>query len=497
MTEQEEHSTQTNRCEEAWHRGETIHYDATSGSIIQVPDGRVIQARDLSWSESQKSSSNANSVLLVTVNTIETKAVLDAVKKYGMQYGTQHDGNLTYYDLGKLGGVRLFLVRSGMGSVGPDAAAVTISEAIARLKPSAIVATGIAFGVDRRKQEIGEILISEQMSLYEPQRASTTPDGKLQRIPRGDRVHASPRLLNRFKDGEIHWRNGPKLTFGLILSGDMLVDNLDERNALIQREPEAIGGEMEAAGLYSAAGREKVDWIVVKAICDWADGKKAKNKESNQERAAKNAAEFLLFVIRQGGLADRPDTFKGSPATPPAGFTNWIDISDQIVNPGFEDGFGGWEEDSSVINSEQAASRSVDDTTAAHSGTHSRKLFLREGGSYIKQIVKLKNPLSAHCQIRLGVYVRMPFRGGSANKWFTLMLITYGGSSDQVDYAQTEQFDTSVEWTKVTAQTEQLNYPIHKLEIHAFTTKGGGAHKGFDKPVWVDDFNLEYRSLEL
>ncbi len=58
------------------------------------------------------------------------------------------------------------------------------------------------------------------------------------------------------------------------------------------------------------------------------------------------------------------------------------------------------------------------------------------------------------------------------------------------------EVDTLVEWTKVTVQTEQLAYPIHKLEIHAFTTKGGGAHEGFDKPVWVDDFTIEYRSLE-
>ncbi len=276
-----------------------------------------------------------------------------------------------------------------------------------------------------------------------------------------------------------------------------MIDNLERRNELIQIEPEAIGGEMEASGLHSIADREKIDWIVVKAICDWADGNKAKNKDPNQELAAKNAAEFLLFVIRRGGLAERQDTFTGSPAAPQAGFTNWIDISDQIVNPGFKDGFVGWEEDSSVINSEQEASRSVDDPTEAHSGTHSRKLFLREGGSYIKQIVKLKNPLPTQCQIRLGVYVKMPFRGDPANKWFTLILITYGGSSDQLEYWSKEQRDTLVEWTEVTIQTEQLDYPIHKLEIRVFTTKGDGVHKGFDKSVWVDDFTIEYRSLEL
>jgi nucleoside phosphorylase len=483
MTEQEQLSVESSKDGEAWHRGETIHYSATSGSIIKAPDGRIIQARDLSLSEHQKSSS-FNTVLLVTVNRTETKVMLDAVEMYDVKYA----GNITYYDLGKLGGVQLFLVRSGMGAVGPNASTVTISEAISLLKPNAIVGTGIAFGVDSSKQRIGQILISEQVSLYGPQRVSTTPDRKLQRIPRGDRVQASPRLISRFKDGELHWK-GSKLTFGLILSGDVLVDNLEERNELIQREPEAIGGEMEAAGLYSAAGREKVDWIVVKAICDWADGKKAEDKELNQELAAKNAAEFLLFVISRGGLVDSPGTLQ-------SGSADWIDISDQIANPGFEDGFLGWEEDSSVIDSAQAASMSIDASDEAHSGVHSRKLFLREGGSYIRQVVQLRNPLAAHCQIRLGAYVRMPFSGDPANKWFTLMLITRGEDSDQLEYAHVEQFDPLVEWTEVATHTRRLDYPIHKLEIHAFTTKGGGAHKGFDKPVWVDDFTIEYRNPE-
>ena len=35
MTEREQQPTQVNGRDEAWHRGETIDYDATSGSIIR------------------------------------------------------------------------------------------------------------------------------------------------------------------------------------------------------------------------------------------------------------------------------------------------------------------------------------------------------------------------------------------------------------------------------------------------------------------------------
>jgi nucleoside phosphorylase len=70
------------------------------------------------------------------------------------------------------------------------------------------------------------------------------------------------------------------------------------RDWLLKIEPEAIGGEMEGAGLYAAARDAKVDWILVKAICDWADG--TKNNDA-QPQAARNAAQFVLHVLQLGG----------------------------------------------------------------------------------------------------------------------------------------------------------------------------------------------------
>ncbi len=55
---------------------------------------------------------------------------------------------------------------------------------------------------------------------------------------------------------------------------------------------------MEGAGLYVAAHDAKVDWILVKAICDWADGNK---DDTAQALAARNAAEFVLHVLNLGG----------------------------------------------------------------------------------------------------------------------------------------------------------------------------------------------------
>lgn len=241
-------------------------------------------------------------VLLVTVTKVEAQAVLSAVKEeLGRDVRSLYVGDQTYYDLGEIGGARSLMVRSEMGASGPSGAISTILDAITDLSPSAVIMVGIAFGVDRGDQQIGDVLVSRQISYYEQQRVGTDANGKPAEKNRGDRVPASVRLLDRFRDGELRWTQS-NVRVGLLLSGEKLVDNLDFRSRLLQLEPEAIGGEMEGAGLYSAAYRKKVDWIVVKAICDWADGKKSDNKERNQQIAAQNAAAFTIFVMEQGGL---------------------------------------------------------------------------------------------------------------------------------------------------------------------------------------------------
>src|SRR5205823_11722623 len=140
---------------------------------------------------------------------------------------------------------------------------------IATLEPSAVFMVGVAFGVDSDKQKIGDVLVSKQILLYEPQRVGTE-DGEPKLLPRGSRVDASPRLLSLLRAVDARGGPGdPIAAFGLILSGEKLVDNVAFRKQLGTLEPEAIGGEMEGAGLYASCQKKKVDWILVKAICDW------------------------------------------------------------------------------------------------------------------------------------------------------------------------------------------------------------------------------------
>jgi nucleoside phosphorylase len=73
------------------------------------------------------------------------------------------------------------------------------------------------------------------------------------------------------------------------------VDSAGFKGYLTRIVPGAIGGEMESAGVFSAADRAKVEAIVVKGICDWGENK----DKLVQEPAAENAFEFALRVLQK------------------------------------------------------------------------------------------------------------------------------------------------------------------------------------------------------
>ena len=284
----------------------------------RLPDDRYIE-----WNE-MKGLSEAD-VLIVTVTKIESHAVLQTFEQTtGRRATAQSIDNRLYFNLGEVNGAKVFLTQSEMGSGGLDASLLTVRKGIDSLSPTAVMMVGIAFGINDQKQAIGEILVTEQLRLYDLQRMGTQ-DGKPQIILRGDKPHASPWLINHLKSTDLRW-DGARVRFGVVLTGEKLVDNIDFRDQLRSFEPEAIGGEMEGAGLYVACQDKKVDWILVKAICDWADGNKAQDKDVRQQTAAQNAAAFVLEALQIASINWQQRRGKTGKATPnpesPRGTTN-------------------------------------------------------------------------------------------------------------------------------------------------------------------------------
>lgn len=229
-------------------------------------------------------------ILLVTATEIECTEVLELFeKKLKRQYIRYHLRGNTYYYLGALKGAEIILVQSGMGTSGPRGSTLTIIDSIDDLQPRAVIMVGVAYGMDEQRQQIGDILVARQLYAYELVKEGET------RIDRNDIPAASALLLDRFSSGKVDWK-GAKVSFGLLLSGGHLIDNREFRDNLRTLAPEALGGEMEGGGLYAAAYRRRVEWILVKAICDFADGKKNHPDKDKYQRRQRETPRPLCFT---------------------------------------------------------------------------------------------------------------------------------------------------------------------------------------------------------
>ncbi|MFA7241737.1 MAG: pentapeptide repeat-containing protein, partial [Sulfuricellaceae bacterium] len=283
---------------------------AYTGELNAIPADRLItDQRGLP-------ADDAPVVVLLTFNEHETAAVIQRFCGEKPPKTETRDG-ITYNLLGEHGDMSIVHRVSKQGEGEAQNAA---HDAIRAWQPRAIIGIGIAFGVNPKKQHIGDVLVSENVRGYELGRMNS--DGSL--TLRSDKSPASPTLYQRFNHLDQTCRadpasclDWPTLRFGALLSGNKLVDNLDYRDSLLKLETEAIGGEMEAVGIQSASDRHKVDWIIVKAICDWGDGNKnANSKARDQKMAADHAALVVQRTLALGRLY--PDASADARAPQPA-----------------------------------------------------------------------------------------------------------------------------------------------------------------------------------
>ena len=276
----------------------------TSFPALALTEGRLLNAMALP--------NDGVVVVLVTVNSNESEAVLGAFVAPGAVPKLTQRNNRSYQDLGRHGDFRVIHTICEMGAVGPGAALIRVTRAIDDWKPAVVIGVGIAFGAKPDEQKFGDVLVAKQIESYEAQRVGAK--GKV--VLRGDRVTASAVWLNRLRqvnEGQRHagrtkprtadaW---PEVHFGLILSGEKLVDDLDFRDSLQSlAKDQAKGGEMEGSGIYAAAAEGNTHWMLVKAISDWADGSKAGSTpaqkleaEAVQRQAAANAARFVWSAL--------------------------------------------------------------------------------------------------------------------------------------------------------------------------------------------------------
>ena len=251
--------------------------------------------KDINQSIVDKDMINSVELLLMVVNSSEYYAAMHYFSKN--EVGKISKDGYQFY-VGKWGKVPACLVRQIDSGFFGDGRSEHLTRSSINLFPNLkfIVALGVCGTVGN----IGDVIVSTKICGCNDLKIT---DDSI--INRSEVTEAGSRILRILKDNHELWsfvctksehmQNKSKAVFKPMLSGTPLIASGDYRDKLIEGvRKEAVGVEMEGIGVLTgikqAKKRDIIEFVIVKAGCDYAD--KSKNKEW-QPVAAMAASDFL------------------------------------------------------------------------------------------------------------------------------------------------------------------------------------------------------------
>ncbi|SKA90260.1 adenosylhomocysteine nucleosidase [Prosthecobacter debontii] len=242
-------------------------------------------------------------VLLFVATTSEKEKLKEAAKNLGLSFRRLKGAYFRYYDLGPVGSYpRVLAVQTEMGTFSRGGSAARALMAVAETRATAMISVGMAFGVDRRRQQHGDVLVSRSLLTYDNRKVSSGFWSSQIDYSEAKPFPAKESLLRLFgilaeRD---EWKS--RVKFGPILTGGAKIHCAKYRDHLVkhlsQDADPVIGGEMEGAGFLAASDPAEPAWIVVKGISDFADKKRDREVQLWRNYACENAAKFVLTALR-------------------------------------------------------------------------------------------------------------------------------------------------------------------------------------------------------
>lgn len=210
-------------------------------------------------------------ILIVTANPIEKATLHHCIcQKNSKQKILRFICDSNVYYMFKWGKYRVVHVHQPQTGANKDLGMnATIYEALKYIKPNVIFSMGVAFGIDYKTQNIGDVLVSRQIFPYSENKRN------------GEKIQpdrTQDKTIDNWLDIRFANANGflDEVTYGGILSGGSVLSSSTEKDKLCTAyfdDDSVIGGEMEGSGLFQTSYYTDIPCAVIKGICDWGVAK--------------------------------------------------------------------------------------------------------------------------------------------------------------------------------------------------------------------------------
>jgi adenosylhomocysteine nucleosidase len=257
------------------------------------------------------------SLLLFVATSTEEDALREQAARLGLNFRkdpalTKHFRERGLRDeawtLGSIGGETVVAVgcsrikgKPVMGRHGRLGSAAKGMRYLAATGRQGIIQVGMAFGIARGPQKIGDVLVSTSLIPYDNRDVKPSPNdpGYFHDYSAAGIEPARPALVERCLREKERTKFDFAVHVGVILSEAARIHCAKFREELYATAPHGnepiVGGEMEGVGLLAAALKaDDPVWCVVKGISDFADEKRDEDIRTGLTVAPQNAAHFVL-----------------------------------------------------------------------------------------------------------------------------------------------------------------------------------------------------------
>ncbi len=212
---------------------------------------------------------------------------------------------------GRIGAELVVLAWTGVGKVN---AAMTTTLLLEHFRPTRVIFTGIAGGVDPNL-EPGDIVIAKRTAYHDM--GTLWSQGieyggvksRMTGEPNPVFFPADPALLAAAEQaakgmafGSVGLQTGqrpPKVVVGTVVTGDVFVAS-KEKSAELAKDLGACAVEMEGAAVAQLCYQRGIGYLVIRSISDKADRSAVMDKQLFYTMAAKNSAGLVVKIVGEG-----------------------------------------------------------------------------------------------------------------------------------------------------------------------------------------------------